>query len=67
MDATRTRRVRWAFPPLLAATRQARRRLTGQLGAWGIPAQDAEPVLLVAHELVTNAVEHARTGTRGEL
>ena len=61
MNSTRTRRVRWAFPPLLAATTQARRRLTGQLRAWRIPAEDAEPVLLVAHELVTNAVEHART------
>jgi anti-sigma regulatory factor (Ser/Thr protein kinase) len=61
MNSTRTRRVRWAFPPLLAATTHARRRLTGQLRAWGIPTQDAEPVLLVAHELVTNAVEHART------
>ena len=27
----------------------------------GIPTQDAEPVLLVAHELVINAVEHAGT------
>jgi two-component sensor histidine kinase len=72
MNSTRTRRVRWPFPPLLAATSQARQRLTGQLPVWGIPAQGAEPVLVVAHELVTNAVEHARTplepaGTRCEL
>jgi anti-sigma regulatory factor (Ser/Thr protein kinase) len=61
MDSTRTRRVRWAYPPILAATTEARRRLIGQLRAWGIPGQGAEPVVLVAHELVTNAVEHART------
>ena len=61
MDSTRTRRVRWVYPPILAATTEARRRLIGQLRAWGIPDQGVEPVVLVAHELVTNAVEHART------
>jgi len=61
MNATPTRRVSWAFPPILAATIDARRRGTGQLRAWGIPGRGAEPVVLVAHELVTNAVEHART------
>jgi anti-sigma regulatory factor (Ser/Thr protein kinase) len=61
MNATQYRRVRWAFPPILAATTEARRRLAGQLRAWGIPGRGAEPVVLVAHELVTNAVEHART------
>ena len=62
MDSTRTRRMRWVYPPILAATTEARRRLSGQLRAWGIPDQGVEPVVLVAHELVTNAVEHARTG-----
>jgi len=62
MDSTRTRRVRWVYPPILAATTEARRRLIGQLRAWGIAGQGVESVVLVAHELVTNAVEHARTG-----
>jgi two-component sensor histidine kinase len=61
MNSTTARTVHWAFPPILAATTQARRRVTSQLRAWGIPGQGAEPVVLVAHELVTNAVEHART------
>ena len=39
MDSTRTRRVRWAYPPILAATTEARRRLIGQLRAWGIPVR----------------------------
>src|SRR5690348_4002959 len=61
MNSTTARTVRWAFPPILAATTDARRRVSGQLGVWGITGQGAEPVVLVAHELVTNAVEHART------
>ena len=61
MNPAATRTVRWAFPPILAATTEARRRVTAQLRAWGIPGQGAEPIVLVAHELVTNAVEHART------
>jgi anti-sigma regulatory factor (Ser/Thr protein kinase) len=53
--------VRWAFPPILTAPADARRRLSAQLRAWGIGGSAAEPVLLVADELVANAVEHART------
>ena len=61
MNSTTARTVRWPFRPILAATTEARRRVIGQLRAWGISTEDAEPVVLVAHELVTNAVEHART------
>ena len=61
MESTGIRRVRWAFPPATSAPTLARRRLNGQLDEWGIGAEEAEPVLLVAHELVANAVDHART------
>lgn len=53
--------VRWAFTPTPSAATQARRKLARQLHTWGISAANAEPVLLVAYELVANAVEHART------
>jgi anti-sigma regulatory factor (Ser/Thr protein kinase) len=61
MNAKGREIVRWAFTPIPHAATQARRKLAGQLRAWGISTADAEPVLLVAYELVANAVEHART------
>jgi len=54
-------KVGWAFPPILATPTRARRRLADQLHLWGITALDSESVLLVANELVSNAVDHART------
>jgi anti-sigma regulatory factor (Ser/Thr protein kinase) len=61
MDSPGIHKVRWAFTPIPTAPTTARRRLAEQLQAWGISAPDADPVLLVANELVANAVEHART------
>jgi len=61
MDPVGIETVRWRSSPTSAAPTRARRRLAGQLETWGVSAADAELVLLVAYELCTNAVEHART------
>ena len=61
MNPARIETVHWAYPGSPVAARDARRRLAAQLQTWQVNAADAESVLLVAHELVTNAVEHART------
>jgi anti-sigma regulatory factor (Ser/Thr protein kinase) len=67
MDSSGIHKVRWAFSPIPTAATTARRRLAKQLQAWGISAPDADPVLLVANELVVNAVEHARTALELEV
>jgi hypothetical protein len=67
MDSPGIHKVRWAFTPIPTAPTTARRRLAKQLQAWGISAPDADPVLLVANELVANAVEHARTALELEV
>jgi anti-sigma regulatory factor (Ser/Thr protein kinase) len=51
----------WAFTPILTTPTRARRRLADQLHRWGIAGSDSESVLLVANELVANAVDHAHT------
>lgn len=61
MDPAKIETVRWRSSPTSAAPTRARRQLAGQLETWGVDAADAELVLLVAYELCTNAVEHART------
>ena len=61
MDLPGIRKVGWAFTPILATPTRARRRLADQLHLWGITGPESEPVLLVANELVANAVDHART------
>lgn len=60
-DNTRVLRAHWAFPPQPSAPAQARRRLTHQLQVWCIKEDELADCVLVAHELVANAVEHART------
>ena len=67
MDSSGIDKVRWAFTPIVTAPTAARRRLAEQLQAWGITTPDADPVLLVANELVANAVEHARTALELEV
>ncbi|EIV91511.1 ATP-binding protein [Frankia sp. QA3] len=49
---------RFVLPPGPDAPRQARRRLTADLTGSGVPAEVTETVLLLATELVTNAVLH---------
>jgi anti-sigma regulatory factor (Ser/Thr protein kinase) len=61
MDVPGIRRAGWAFTPIVAASTRARRRLADQLHLWGITGSASESVLLVANELVANAVDHART------
>ena len=61
MDLPGIRKVAWAFTPILATPTRARRRLADQLHRWGITGPESESVLLVANELVANAVDHART------
>lgn len=56
-----TTRVRWSFTPEPTVPGDARRRLVPVLGGWGLTADDRDNALLVITELVTNAVEHART------
>ena len=63
MDLPVIRKVRWAFMPISAAPTLARRRLADQLGLWGVTGPESESVLLVANELVANAVDHARTAS----
>jgi anti-sigma regulatory factor (Ser/Thr protein kinase) len=61
MDSPAIRTMGWAFTPILTTPTRARRRLADQLHLWGITADVSDAVLLVANELVANAVDHART------
>ena len=61
MDPARHETVRWRSSPTPAAPTRARHHLARHLEKWGISAADTELLLLVAYELCTNAVEHART------
>lgn len=51
--------VRWEFDPEPDALALVRAALRYRLAEWGITGDDAHGALLVAGELVTNAVEHA--------
>ena len=61
MDSARHETVHWRSSPTPAAPTRARHQLARHLEKWAISAADTELVLLVAYELCTNAVEHART------
>lgn len=61
MAATARREARWAFPPSVMAPTQARRLIAREFTFWGLGADEVEAAVLVTNELVTNAVEHART------
>lgn len=50
-----------SLPPDLESARRARRFVQGALNDGGVSGDTAWTVTLVAHELVTNAVQHART------
>lgn len=54
-------RHRWRFAPVASSVPELRRRLRIVLASVGIVGDDADNTLLVATELATNAVEHART------
>ncbi|MFF0789304.1 ATP-binding protein [Streptomyces spiralis] len=62
LDAAPRKEVDHAFPlPHTPGTVSAvRHRVSALLGAWDLPAEAADDVLLVVSELVTNALVHAR-------
>ena len=53
--------VVWSFEPVADAAFQARRRTRVLLRCWGRSDDDVDVVLMVVSELVSNAVDHART------
>jgi anti-sigma regulatory factor (Ser/Thr protein kinase) len=53
--------VRWSFEARAAVPAEVRRELVARFAAWGLREEEWQGPLLVANELVTNAVEHART------
>ena len=55
------REVRWRFAPSVRVPAQARQRLGSEFSFWGLGADEVDAAVLVANELVSNAVEHART------
>lgn len=61
MAATARREARWRFAPSATVPAQARKRLGKEFSLWGLGPDDVEAAVLVANELVSNAVEHART------
>jgi anti-sigma regulatory factor (Ser/Thr protein kinase) len=54
----------WEVPCSPAAAGRARRELGRLLEHHGVDLDDVDVVLLVAHELVVNGVEHGRTAVR---
>lgn len=50
----------WDAPPLPSDLPDTRAQATTVLTEWDVEGEDAEPILLVLNELLTNAVEHAR-------
>src|SRR4051812_36228542 len=62
---TRSRGVaRRGFANSLLALSPARRHVRDSIGGWRLTEDEQDAVVLVAHELVSNAVEHARTAGR---
>lgn len=57
-------KVEWRFPPRPEVPSMMRAKLRPVLTAWGIMGERAEDALLVATELVANAIDHARTSLR---
>jgi anti-sigma regulatory factor (Ser/Thr protein kinase) len=53
--------VRWSFEARAAVPAEVRRELAARFAEWGLREEEWQGPLLVANELVTNAVEHART------
>jgi anti-sigma regulatory factor (Ser/Thr protein kinase) len=53
--------VRWSFEARAAVPAEVRQELVARFAAWGLGEEEWQGPLLVANELVTNAVEHART------
>ena len=50
----------WDAPPMPSDLPETRAQATTVLTEWDVDGEDAEPILLVLNELLTNAVEHSR-------
>jgi anti-sigma regulatory factor (Ser/Thr protein kinase) len=61
MDSIGYERISWSFEPTVSAPGRVRMLLRSQLLDWGIDKERLMPIVLVAKELVGNAVEHAQT------
>ena len=59
-----TRGTVWEVPRSAAAVSRVRRELRAVLERAGVRADTCDSVLLVAHELMVNGVEHGRTAVR---
>ena len=55
------RTLHWRYLPLPDTPADLRGRVRDALAGWGVAGRAAEDVVQVVSELVTNAVEHART------
>lgn len=55
------RAARWEFTPTATAIATVRRQLRALLAGHSLPKDPTDAALLVAYELIANAVEHART------
>jgi anti-sigma regulatory factor (Ser/Thr protein kinase) len=53
--------VGWSFEARATVLAEVRRALIARFAGWGLREEEWQGPLLVANELVTNAVEHART------
>ncbi len=51
----------WSFEPVADVAYQTRRRMRLLLNCWGLSPDDVDVALMVASELVSNAVDHAGT------
>jgi two-component sensor histidine kinase len=52
---------RWRYPPSADVLGDLRRRVQAVSTGWGLTHGAVEDVVMVANELVSNAIEHART------
>ncbi|HEU4675548.1 MAG TPA: SpoIIE family protein phosphatase [Motilibacteraceae bacterium] len=67
MDAGERRTASLAVPAEASAPGEARRWATRTLGDWGLDEDSLQIALLALNELTTNALLHARSGSRVEL
>ncbi len=58
---------RWRYPPLADVLWDLRRRVHAILTAWGLTHAIVEDMVTIANELVSNAIEHARTSVLVDL
>ncbi|WP_219414768.1 ATP-binding protein [Pseudonocardia nigra] len=57
-------RARWTVPPAIDAPARLRPRVRQRCLRWGLAEDAVQDAVLVVNELVSNAVDHARTSLR---